>query len=210
MEKNLVLDVSKELQKLLQDKLGAQVILTRTDDSYVALEDRPLIANQQQADLFVSIHANSSVIRSVSGVETYFLDFARTDSAREVSARENASSDRNIRDLQDLILKIAEADKLQESRELAAIIQKNLFAGAHKIIPASMNRGVRSAPFIVLIGAHMPSILAEISFLSNPRDEKILMKDANRQSLALSLFQGIEAYMKSLGSSVAVNHFFKN
>jgi N-acetylmuramoyl-L-alanine amidase len=210
MEKDLVLGVSKELQKLLQDKLGAQVILTRTDDSYVSLEDRPLIANQQQADLFVSIHANSSVIRSVSGVETYFLDFARTDSAREVSARENASSDRNIRDLQDLILKIAQADKLQESRELASIIQKNLFDGAHKLIPTTMNRGVRSAPFIVLIGAHMPSILAEISFLSNPRDEKILMKDTNRQSLAVSLFQGIEAYMKSLGSAVAINHSHKN
>ena len=210
MEKDLVLDVAKGLQKLLQDRLGAQVILTRTDDSFMSLEDRTIFANQQQADLFVSIHANSSVIRSVSGVETYFLDFARTDSAREVAARENATSDRNIRDLQELIQKIAQADKLQESRELASIMQKNLYNGVHKLIPSTMNRGVRSAPFVVLIGAHMPSILAEISFLSNPRDEKLLRKDGSRQSLAVALFEGIEGYMKSLGSSIALNRVHIN
>jgi N-acetylmuramoyl-L-alanine amidase len=210
MEKDLVLDIAKELQRLLEDRLGAQVIMTRSDDSFVALEDRPLMANQQQADLFVSIHANSSTSRSVSGVETYFLDFARTDSAREVATRENASSDRNYRDLESLILKIAQADKLQESRELALTIQKNLYEAMHKLMPGTMNRGVRSAPFIVLIGAHMPSILAEVSFLSNPQDEKLLQKDACRQSVALALFQGIETYMKSLGSAVAINRFHKN
>jgi N-acetylmuramoyl-L-alanine amidase len=210
MEKDLVLDVAKELQKLLQDKLGAQVVLTRTSDTFVSLEDRTIFANNQQADLFVSIHANSSVIRSVSGVETYFLDFARSDSAREVAARENATSDRNIRDLQELIQKIAQADKLQESRELASIMQKNLYGGVRKLIPSTMNRGVRSAPFVVLIGARMPSVLAEISFLSNPRDEKLLRKDSNRQSLAVALFDGIEGYMKSLGSSIALNHVHIN
>jgi N-acetylmuramoyl-L-alanine amidase len=210
MEKDLVLDVAKGLQKLLEDKLGAQVIMTRTDDSFVSLEDRTIFANQQQADLFVSIHANSSVIRSVSGVETYFLDFARTDSAREVAARENATSDRNIRDLQELIQKIAQADKLQESRELASVMQKNLYNNVRKLIPSTLNRGVRSAPFVVLIGAHMPSVLAEISFLSNPRDEKLLRKDGSRQSLAVALFEGIEAYMKSLGSSIAINHVHIN
>jgi N-acetylmuramoyl-L-alanine amidase len=210
MEKDLVLGIAKELQKLLEDRLGAQVIMTRSDDSFVALEDRPLMANQQQADLFVSIHANSSTSRSVSGVETYFLDFARTDSAREVAMRENASSDSNYRDLENLILKIVQADKLQESRELAMMIQKSLYDATHKLMPGTMNRGVRSAPFIVLIGAHMPSILAEISFLSNPQDEKLLRKDACRQSIALALFQGIETYMKSLGSAMAINRFHKN
>jgi N-acetylmuramoyl-L-alanine amidase len=206
LEKDLVLQVAKELQKLLEEKLGAQVILTRSDDSFVSLEERTAIANQQQADLFVSIHANSSTVRSVSGVETYFLDFARTDSAREVAARENATSDRNIRDLQDLIQKIALADKLQESRELAANIQKTLYGAVRKMIPTSQNRGVRSAPFIVLIGAHMPSVLAELAFISNPRDEKLLKKEANQQSLAEALFQGVEGYMKTLGSAVAQNH----
>jgi N-acetylmuramoyl-L-alanine amidase len=206
LEKDLVLQVAKELQKLLEEKLGAQVILTRSDDSFVSLEERTVIANQQQADLFVSIHANSSTVRSVSGVETYFLDFARTDSAREVAARENATSDRNIRDLQDLIQKIALADKLQESRELASNIQKNLYGAVRKMIPTAQNRGVRSAPFIVLIGAHMPSVLAELAFISNPRDEKLLKKEANQQSLAEALFQGVEGYMKTLGSAVAQNH----
>ena len=210
MEKDLVLQIAKELQKLLEEKLGAQVIMTRSTDTYVSLEERTAIANQQQADLFVSIHANSSSYHSVSGVETYFLDFARTDSAREVAARENAASDRNIRDLQDMILKIAQADKLQESRELASIVQKNLFSGVRKIIPASQNRGVRSAPFVVLIGAHMPSVLAEVAFLSNPRDEKMLQKEVSRQSLAVALFQCIEGYMKTLGSAVAQNHSHPN
>ncbi len=210
LEKDLVLDIAKDLEKLLEERLGAQVVLTRSDDSFVALEERPLLANEQQADLFVSIHANSSTVRSVSGVETYFLDFARTDSAREVATRENASSDRNIRDLQNLILKIVQADKLQESRELASTIQKTLYDSMHKLMPGSMNRGVRSAPFIVLIGAQMPSILAEVSFLSNPQDEKLLQKGNCRQTVALALFQGIETYMKSLGSAVAINRDHKN
>lgn len=206
MEKDLVLAIARDLQKLLQEKLGANVVLTRSDDTFVSLEERTAIANQHQADLFVSIHANSSVIRSVSGVETYFLDFARSDSAREVAARENATSDRNVRDLQELVQKITQADKLQESRELATIMQKSLYNGVHAFIPSSSNRGVRSAPFIVLIGAHMPSVLAEVSFISNPRDEKLLLQDSNRLALAQSLFQGIEGYMKSLGSAAARNH----
>jgi N-acetylmuramoyl-L-alanine amidase len=203
MEKDLVLAIAKDLQKQLEEKLGAQVVLTRNDDSFVSLEDRTLIANRHQADLFVSIHANSSVYRSVSGVETYFLDFARTDSAREVAARENATSDRNIRDLQELVQKITQADKLQESRELATIMQKYLYGAVHKLIPPTADRGVRSAPFIVLIGAHMPSVLTEISFISNPRDETLLLKDPARQVVTAALFQGIEGYMKSLGSSAA-------
>jgi N-acetylmuramoyl-L-alanine amidase len=206
LEKDLVLEVSKELQKLLREKLGAYVVLTRSDDSFISLEERTAIANQQQADLFLSIHANSSAAKRVSGVETYFLDFARTDSAREVAARENATSDLNIRDLQELVLKITQADKLQESREFATTIQKSLFGGARSIIPATADRGVRSAPFVVLIGARMPSVLVEIAFISNPSDEKLLLKEANRRSFAKALFQGIEGYMKSLGSAAARNH----
>lgn len=206
LEKNLVLQVAKDLQEMIQEKLGAQVVLTRTDDTFVSLEDRTAIANQHQADLFVSIHANSSPSRNTSGVETYFLDFAHTDAAREIAARENATSDRNVRDLQDLIQKIAQADKIQESRELAAIVQKNLYAALRKMLPATQDRGVRSAPFVVLIGAHMPSVLAEVAFISNPHDEKLLKKEANQQSLATALFRGIEGYMKTLGSSGVPNH----
>jgi len=206
LEKDLVLQVAKNLQQMIEEKLGAEVILTRTDDTFVSLEERTAIANQQQADLFVSIHANSSPSHNTSGVETYFLDFARTDSAREIAARENATSERNVRDLQDLIQKIAQADKIEESRELAAIVQKNLYAAVRKMLPAPQDRGVRSAPFVVLIGAHMPSVLAELAFISNPRDEKLLKKEANQQSLATALFRGIESYMKTLGSGVFPNH----
>jgi len=206
LEKDLVLQVAKNLQKMIEEKLGAEVILTRTDDTFVPLEERTAIANEQQADLFVSIHANSSPSHNTSGVETYFLDFARTDSARDIAARENATSDRNVRDLQDLIQKIAQADKIEESRELAAIVQKNLYAAVRKILPAPQDRGVHSAPFVVLIGAHMPSVLAELAFISNPHDEKLLKKEVNQQSLATALFRGIEGYMKTLGSGVAPNY----
>ncbi len=201
-----MLQVAKNLQQMIEEKLGAEVILTRTDDTFISLEERTAIANQQQADLFVSIHANSSPSHNTSGVETYFLDFARTDSAREIAARENATSERNVRDLQDLIQKIAQADKIEESRELAAIVQKNLYAAVRKMLPAPQDRGVHSAPFVVLIGAHMPSVLAELAFISNPRDEKLLKKEANQQSLATALFRGIEGYMKTLGSGIFPNH----
>jgi N-acetylmuramoyl-L-alanine amidase len=202
-EKDLVLDVALELRTLLEEKLGAEVILTRDSDVFVSLEERTALANQREADLFISIHANSSSNRSISGVETYFLSFARTAAEREVAARENATSESNIRDLQDLVTKIARADKSAESRELAAIIQRQLYTGSRRLFPAPRNRGVRSAPFIVLIGANMPSVLAEVAFISNPKDEKLLKKEDNRQRLARALFSGIEGYMKTLGSDVA-------
>jgi N-acetylmuramoyl-L-alanine amidase len=201
-EKKLVLSIALSLQKLLQDKLGAEVILTRIDDTFLPLEDRIALANQHRADLFVSIHANSSSIRSISGVETYYLNFARTDAEREVAARENATTVNKVRDLEDLVKLIAQADKSAESRELASILQKRLYAGARKLIPSTQNRGVRSAPFIVLIGAHMPSVLAEVAFISNPKDEKLLGKAINQEHLVKALFSGIEDYMKTLGSDM--------
>jgi N-acetylmuramoyl-L-alanine amidase len=205
-EKDLVLQVARELQTLLEDKLGAEVVLTRKDDTFIALEERTAIANQSQADLFVSIHANSSGNRSVSGVETYYLNFAQSDEAREVAARENAATVRNIRDLQDLLKSIAQADKSSESRELASLIQRKLYGGTSQVFPTTRNRGVRSAPFVVLIGANMPSVLAEVGFISNPRDEKLLKKETNQQKLAQALFAGIEGYMKTLGINVARNN----
>ena len=209
-EKDLVLQVARRLRKMLQDNLGAEVFLTRERDEFISLEERTEIANQLQADLFVSIHANSSRSRSTSGVETYFLDFARTESEREVAARENAATAHAYRDLETLVEKIARADKMVESRELAGVVQKNLYGGARQIFPSARNRGVRSAPFIVLIGAKMPSVLTEVAFLSNPRDEKLLKKDSAQQRLAKALFQGIEGYMKALGSEVAQTQYNAN
>ncbi len=205
MEKDLVLSVALNLRSLLQDKLGAEVVLTRDKDMFVSLEERTAIANQHQADLFISIHANSSEIRSISGAETYYLDFARTESEREVAARENATTVSNIRDLENLVKKIAQADKSAESRELAAIVQRNVYSELQQLLPSARNRGVRRAPFIVLIGANMPSVLAELAFISNPKDEKILNNKENQACLAKALFSGIESYMKTLGCTIVEN-----
>jgi N-acetylmuramoyl-L-alanine amidase len=205
LEKNLVLSLALELQKQLQEKLGAEVILTREDDTFISLEERTGIANKHRADLFISIHANSSRQRSTSGVETYFLDFAKTESEREIAARENATTLSNVRDLEDLIKKIAKADKSAESRELASIVQKKLCSGLRRLFPSAKDRGVRSAPFVVLIGANMPSVLAEVAFISNPRDERLLKRKPNQELLAKALFSGIDSYMKTLGSDVVQN-----
>jgi N-acetylmuramoyl-L-alanine amidase len=204
-EKDLVLSIALSLRDMIEQKLGAEVVLTREDDRFIPLEERTAVANEHKADLFISIHANSSRIRSTSGVETYYLDFAKTDAEREIAARENAMTDNNVRDLEDLIKKIAKADKSVESRELATIVQKNMYSGTRKVLPRTKNRGVRSAPFIVLIGANMPSVLAEVAFISNPKDERLLKKEATQQSLVKALFAGIDGYMKTLGNDMVLN-----
>jgi len=204
-EKDLVLSLARELKALLIKNIGAEVFLTRDEDVFLSLEERSAIANRYRADLFISIHANSSRHRSISGVETYYLDFAKTSAEREIAARENASASSSLHELEDLVRKIAQADRSSESRELAFMVQKSLYAGSKKVIPSTQNRGVRSAPFIVLIGANMPSILVEVAFISNPRVEKILKSEANKDHLVKALYSGIEDYMKTLGSELVQN-----
>jgi N-acetylmuramoyl-L-alanine amidase len=198
-EKELVLDVALRLGKLLEDHLGAEVIYTRQDDAFVPLETRTAIANQAQADLFISIHANSSPRnRAVRGVETYYLNFTSSREALEVAARENAMSESSIFELQDLVKKIALKEKIEESREFAAEVQRELHKGLAARNPGLPDRGVKKAPFIVLVGANMPSILAEVSFLSNPADEKRMRSTDYRQGMANYLFRGIASYAKGL------------
>jgi N-acetylmuramoyl-L-alanine amidase len=199
LEKDLVLDISLELKKLIEDRLGSEVILTRTDDTFIPLEERPSIANHHQADLFISIHANSSRNRQVSGVETFFLDFATSAEAEETAARENASAQKTIFELQDLVQKIALKEKVDESREFAQIVQKSMASHLQQARRETKDRGVKQAPFIVLIGANMPSILSEVSFLSNPSDERLLKTSAFRQKVAEALCRGIEAYAEAVG-----------
>ncbi len=210
LEKDLVLSIALKLKEMLEQKLGAEVILTRDKDIFVSLEDRTVLANQGKADLFVSIHANSSRHRSISGVETYYLDFAKTEYEREVAARENAGTGSSVRDLEDLVQQIAQADKATESRELASVIQKNLHLGAREIFPAAQNRGVRRAPFVVLIGAKMPSVLTEVAFISNHKDEKILKETSKVDQIVAALFSGIESYMKKLGSYPIASRTLEN
>lgn len=199
MEKDLVLDVSKRLGKLLERRLGAQVVFTRRDDTFIPLETRTSIANQEQADLFVSVHANSSHDPDARGVETYYLNFTSSPEALEVAARENAASDKSIHELQDLVKKIALKEKIEESREFASDVQQSLHTGLAARNPGERDRGVKKAPFVVLIGANMPSILAEISFLSNPGDEHRLRTPEYRQRIAESLYRGIARYVNGLG-----------
>lgn len=198
LEKDLVLDVALRLGKLLEQKLGAEVVYTRHDDTFIPLETRTAIANQNQADLFISIHANSSSDPSARGVETYYLNFTSSPEALEVAARENSVSETSVHDLQDLVKKIALKDKIDESREFAANVQKALHAGEASKNPGVKDRGVKKAPFIVLIGANMPSILAEISFVSNPTDERKLRTPEYRQRIAESLYRGVSRYAQGL------------
>ena len=197
-EKDLVLDVGRRLGKLLQTRLGADVVYTRKDDTFIPLETRTSIANQEQADLFVSIHANSSRDPDARGVETYYLNFTSSAEALDVAARENAASDKSVYELQDLVKKIALKEKIEESREFAANVQRALHSGLAAKSPGIRDRGVKKAPFIVLIGANMPSILAEISFVSNPGDERRLQTSDYRQRIAESLYRGISKYVSGL------------
>jgi N-acetylmuramoyl-L-alanine amidase len=197
-EKDLVLEVGRRLGKLLETRLGAEVVYTRKDDTFIPLETRTAIANQERADLFVSIHANSSRDPDARGVETYYLNFTSSPEALEVAARENAVSEKSIYELQDLVKKIALKEKIEESREFAGNVQQFLHSGLAAKSPAIRDRGVKKAPFIVLIGANMPSILAEISFVSNPTDERRLETSDYRQRIAESLYRGIAKYVNGL------------
>jgi N-acetylmuramoyl-L-alanine amidase len=183
----------------LETRLGAQIIYTRTDDTFIPLETRTAIANQARADLFISIHANSSHDEAARGVETYYLNFTSSPDALEVAARENAVSEASIYELQDLVKKIALKEKIEESREFACDVQESLHNGLAAKVPAIRDRGVKKAPFIVLIGANMPSILAEISFVSNPTDARRLSTSEYREHIAEYLYRGIAKYANGLG-----------
>lgn len=198
LEKDLVLDVALRLGKLIQQRMGAEVVYTRSDDTFIPLHDRTRIANDSRADLFLSIHANSSPDRSASGVETYYLNFTSSKAALDVASRENAGSDSSVFELKGLLQKIALQDKIDESREFASAVQNSLYLASKRLDPKSKDRGVRKAPFVVLIGASMPSILAEISFISNPRDAKALKRGDGRQRIAEALYKGVSKYSGTL------------
>ena len=201
MEKDLCLDVALRLGKIIQQKLpGADILYTRSDDTFIPLEERTHIANEAKADLFISIHANSSQDHGARGVETYYLNLRGSPEAMAVAARENAVSQESIHDLEDVVKQIARTEKIDESKELAEDVQDSLSRRIQKTARPVRNRGVRKAPFVVLIGADMPSILTEISFLSNPSDEQLLKKPEHRQRVAEGLYQGMAAYLESLNS----------
>jgi N-acetylmuramoyl-L-alanine amidase len=201
LEKDVVLDVALRVGKLLHDRLGSEIIYTRSDDTFIPLETRTAIANKAQADLFLSIHANSSPDASARGVETYYLNFTSSPDALETAARENAVSDQSIHQLSDLVKKIALKEKIEESREFAGDVQQGLYGGLQKGNAGLKDRGVKKAPFVVLIGANMPSILAEISFVTNEKDARQLQGPEYRERVAESLYKGVAKYSGGLSGT---------
>ena len=203
-EAELVLDVALRLEQLLKKTPELDVILTRRTDAFVPLQERTAIANREGADLFLSIHANASTNTRAGGIESYVLNFATNLSAKAVAARENAASGQAMGELPDFVKSIALNNKLDESRDFAAEIQASLVDRARGANRALTDRGVRQAPFVVLIGAAMPSVLAEIGFLTNAQEAKLLGTSSYRQRLAEALYNAILKYQMSLGSSRTV------
>lgn len=201
-EAQIVLDVALRLEKLLAGA-GIEAVLTRRTDEYIPLEERTAIANRAHGDLFLSIHANASRNRAARGVESYVLNFASTPDAEAVAARENASTGMTMSSLTEIVKAIALNNKLDESRNFAGIIQREMAAHLAASSKDVKNLGVKQAPFVVLIGASMPSVLAEISFITNSQEGRLLKTGGYRQKIAEALFDAIRGYQKSLkGSAV--------
>jgi N-acetylmuramoyl-L-alanine amidase len=198
-EKTVNLDVALALQKLLKEKAGLDAILTRESDVDVPLDNRTVIANQKRADLFVSIHSNAHRDRKRGGVETFFLNISPDPSVIELAAAENATSTKNIGDMKTILQKIVQNSKIQESRDLAEFIQKNLVKSLSGDLPAIKDLGVKGGPFWVLIGGEMPSVLVEISHLSNAKEEAKLKTKKYRELAAQGIYDGIMEYIRSLG-----------
>lgn len=205
MEKDLVLDVALRLGKMIETRLGADVIYTRHDDTFIPLEERTRIANIEKADLFISIHANSSPAASATGVETYYFNFTSDQNALKLATRENASSTSSIFELNDLVHKAVLNAKVEESRDFAQKVETSLYSMSARMNKKSRNRGVKKAPFVVLIGATMPSILAEIGFVSNPHDAKLLRREDQRKKIAEALYKGVSAYANTLSHTEMAN-----
>lgn len=198
VEKDLVLDIALRLQTLLQEQPGVEVILTRDSDAFIPLEERTAIANREGADLFLSIHANASTRKEARGLETYFLNFATNPEAEAVAARENATSNQGMGHLTELVRAITLNNKLAESRELAALVQTQMIRKLKPQNAAIRDLGVKQAPFVVLIGAQMPSVLAEISFLTNKAEASLLKQNTYKNRIAQALCDAILKYQTSL------------
>ncbi|HEX9902639.1 MAG TPA: N-acetylmuramoyl-L-alanine amidase [Acidobacteriota bacterium] len=198
-EKDLVLDVCLRLQKLLAAVKDLQVLLTRETDIFIPLENRTVTANQNQADLFISVHANSSLNPKRTGIETFYLNFSPDPAVMEIAARENATSTNTISKMKTIVPKIFQNEKISESRDLAEKVQRSLILHLSRFYGDVQSLGAKGGPFWVLIGGDMPSVLVEISHLSNAQEAARLKDETYRQRIADGIYQGIMAYMQSLG-----------
>jgi N-acetylmuramoyl-L-alanine amidase len=202
-EAELTLDVAQRLSKLLQKQPGVEVVMTRDTDVFVPLEERTAIANREGADLFLSIHANASRNPHARGVETYFLNFATNPDAEAVAARENSASGRAMHSLPDIVRAIALNNKIDESRDFAEMVQHSMVRRLATRNKQLKDLGVKQAPFVVLIGAAMPSVLAEISFVTHRQEGQLLKTAAYRQQIAEALLDAVLKYQQSLKKSRA-------
>jgi len=197
-EKDVVLAMGLTLAKRLKEELGVDVVMTRSTDVFIELQERTAIANQVGADLFVSMHANASLNRSASGIETYYLNLAKTEKAAQLAARENGTSLEKVSLLQAVLFDLMANYKLKDSAHMAEEVQKSLYKRISGRYPPVKNLGVKQGPFYVLVGATMPSILVEAAFISNEREEERLADQAFREQVAEGVFEGIAAYIASL------------
>ena len=197
-EKNIVLNLAKTLAGKIEKKLGCEVILTRTRDMFLSLERRTAFANMKKADLFISLHINAHRQKGIYGLETYFLNMATDERAVMVAARENATSEKNISDLQTILNDLLLNTKINESSRLADKVQKGMVAMVRKRYGKVKNLGVKQAPFYVLIGAEMPAILVETGFITNPTERKRLLSKKYLEILADGIVAGIDVYIKSI------------
>jgi len=203
-EAELVLDVALRLEKLLQQVPGLEVVLTRRTNEFVPLEERTAIANREHADLFLSIHANAHKQSGVRGIETYFLNFASNPEAEAVAARENATSLQTMGTLPAIVKAIALNNKLAESKEFATLLQSQLVRRMRTQSAATRDHGVKQAPFVVLIGAQMPSVLTEIAFVTNRPEAGLLKQNPYRQHIAQALKDAVVRYQDSLKNVATV------
>lgn len=202
-EKDIVLELAKILAQRIREKIGCEVILTRDKDVFLSLEQRTALANVNKADLFISLHVNAHRRKSIYGLETYFLNMATDKQAVMVAARENATSEKNISDLETILNSLMLNTKISESSKLAHEVQSGMVGSIKQSYQTVKSLGVKQAPFYVLIGAEMPAILVETGFITNPTEKKRLLNPAYRTRLADGITQGIALYIKSIGDVYA-------
>jgi len=196
-EKDIVLSIAKKLAVKLKTEMGTDVVLTRKDDRFVALEDRTALANREDADLFISLHVNASPNIDARGIETYYLDNTTDEAAIRLAARENATSRKNISDLQFILSDMMQNMKLEDSITLAHRLQTSLVSGMSKFMGEVKDLGVKKALFHVLVGARMPSILVEMFFITNQTESRVMVDASYQEAMVNALFEGIQKYAQS-------------
>jgi len=197
-EKDLVLSIAKKLAVKLKNEMGVQVVLTRKDDRFVALEDRTYRANAEDADLFISLHMNASSNAEARGVETYYLNNTTDEAAMRLAARENGNARNNISDLQFILSDMTQNMKLEDSITLAHRLQQSVVGGMSKAVGEVRDLGVKKALFYVLVGARMPSVLVEMFFVTHRIEGPAMSRPVNQDAMVNSLFEGIQKYSQSI------------